>query len=920
MKINFLIYTLLFSLFSFAQKGTLTGIVSDKDAANAPLPFANVLVKGTTNGVTTDENGKYALSLDAGSYVIQFSFVGYESSEVTVNIVSGKTQTVNGALGSGGYKLKDVVITAISRNREKETALIAEQKNAIEMKQAIGSQELSRKGVSDAAGAVSKTAGVSEQEGVKNVFVRGLGDRYNSTTLNGMPMPSEDPEYKNISLKFFSSNIIKNINVNKTFNAGIYGDVGGANIDISSKELDQNKLLSISAGTGFNTSALGTNFLVADGYNYFGLLKNGSGIPINNLANYNFETSFDPNEQNNTVNYNFSFLGGRKFNLGGEKKLSIFGVILSNSEFVYKEGRVAQVNNQGGFKQNLDFKKYEYAASQTGLGTLDFSFGKGKSITYNALFIHDNIQSVGDYSGFNNSINDNDIAQNSFIRRQQVNNNNLFSNQLLFNYKFSERLDLNSGISYNKINGSEPDRRTNSFDYDYDNDNYIIGSNSPALNNRFFSELEENEISAKADFTFTINPSADLIKKVNFGGNFRKTDRRFDYVQFNFDFPNNTTQVEINNADAVFNQTNLSAGNFRIVTGRGTNTDAFDPLYYLGDRQIIAGYAQMVYPFSDKFTVQAGVRYENVDQLVQWDTNLGSSFNLTTNPSSIKKDYVLPSLTSRYAINSKNIIRFAASQTYTLPQFKETALFLYEDVNFSSFGNPDLIPAENLNFDLKYEWYLSSKEIISIGTFYKSIKDPINRIRVASAANELSYVNLGDAFATGFELEVRKNVYEIKGDTNSKNLTIGLNLSYLYTNVKVIDNATDKITVLPTNSESKLEGASPLLINSDLSYNFSNSKNSLTSSLVFNYFYDKVYSIGTATNENIVEKAVPTLDFVNRFEFVKNKLGINLSIKNILNPKFNLTQETFGNNTKTETIVGNFKKGIFASFGIYWNL
>jgi hypothetical protein len=142
----------------------------------------------------------------------------------------------------------------------------------------------------------------------------------------------------------------------------------------------------------------------------------------------------------------------------------------------------------------------------------------------------------------------------------------------------------------------------------------------------------------------------------------------------------------------------------------------------------------------------------------------------------------------------------------------------------------------------------------------------------------------------------------------------------LYTNVKVIDNATDKITVLPTNSESKLEGASPLLINSDLSYNFSNSKNSLTSSLVFNYFYDKVYSIGTATNENIVEKAVPTLDFVNRFEFVKNKLGINLSIKNILNPKFNLTQETFGNNTKTETIVGNFKKGIFASFGIYWNL
>jgi TonB-dependent receptor len=920
MKIYLVFLVSLFSFLSYSQKGTVTGLVTDKDAANASLPFANVVVKGTTNGVTTDENGKYSLSLDAGVYILQFSFIGYEATEATVNVVANKTQIVNGSLGSGGYQLEDVVITAVTRNREKESALIVEQKNAIEMKQAIGAQELSRKGVSDAAGAVSKTAGVSEQEGVKNVFVRGLGDRYNSTTLNGLPMPSEDPEYKNISLKFFSSNIIKNVNVNKTFNAGIYGDVGGANIDISSKELDQNKLLSLTAGTGYNSAALGTNFLVADGYNYFGLLKNGSGIPINNLSNYGFETSFDPNEQNNTINYNFSFLGGRKFDLGGDKKLSIFGVVLSNSEFVYKEGRVAQVNNQGGFKQNLEFKKYEYGASQTGLGTIDFTFGKGKSIVYNALFIHDNIQSVGDYSGFNNSINDNEIAQNSFIRRQQVNNNTLITNQLLFNYKFSEKLDVNAGVSYNRVDGSEPDRRTNSFDYDYDNENYVIGSNSPALNNRFFSKLQENDFTAKADFTFTLNPEADLVKKINFGTNYRRTERRFDYTQFNFDFPNNTTAIEINNADAVFNQANLSAGNFEIVTGRGINADALDPLFYLGDKQIVAGYAQMVYPFSEKFTVQAGVRYENVQQLVQWDTNLGSSFSLTDKPSYINKDYFLPSLTGRFELNSKNIIRFAASQTYTLPQFKENALFLYEDVNFSSFGNPNLVPAENLNFDLKYEWYLSNKEIISLGTFYKSIKDPINRIRVASAANELSYVNLGDAFATGFELEVRKNLYEVKGDTNSKNLAVGLNLSYLYTNVKVVDNPNDKITVLPTNDESKLEGASPLLINSDLSYNFSNKKNSLTSSIVFNYFYDKVYSIGTATNQNIVEKAVPTLDFVNKFEFIKNKLGINLSIKNILNPTFNLTQDTFANDTRTESVVGSFKKGIFASFGVFWNL
>ena len=911
---------------AFAQtKGTVAGVLTDKDANNATLPFANAAIKGTNVGTTTDENGKYTLTITEGKHILVFSFLGYENVEVPVTVKAGETITVNKALGSGSYKLDDVVVKGTTTNREKETAIIAEQRNAVDMKQAIGAQELSRKGVSDAAGAVAKTAGVSEQEGVKNVFVRGLGDRYNSSSLNGLPLPSEDPEYKNISLKFFSTDIIKNINVNKTFSCKLYGDIAGANIDIASKDMDQNEVLNVSGGTGFNSNAINSEFLVADGHNYFGSLENGSGIPITKLSLYDFENSYKPSNKNNTVNYNFSIAGGRKFKISDNKSLSLFGVILSNSDYIFKEGVVRQVNSQGGAKQDLKFKKYEYVASQAGLTNVKYKFGTGKSLTYNALFIHDSNQSIGDYNGFTTNINDNDFANNSFIRRQQINNNNLFSNQLLFDNKFSSKLETSAGLSYNTVRGSEPDRRTNSYDYDYEGtdgtNNYVVGSNSVALNNRFFSTLEENDLAAKLDFTYTFNPDADLVKKITFGSNYRNTKRTFNYTQFNFDFADNTTAIEINNPDAVFNQTGLNNGAFEIVTGRGTADNAFDPFYYKGDKTIIAAYTQIIYPFTEKFTLQLGFRYENIDQKVAWDTNLSSSVNdLTVDPSTIKKDYFLPSLTAKYSFNKKNILRFAASQTYTLPQFKETALFLYEDVNFSSFGNPDLVPATNLNFDLKYEFYLSSKELISLGTFYKKIQDPINRIRVASAANELSYVNFGDAFATGFELEARKAIIDIKNDAKSKNLAFGLNLSYLYTNQKIIDNPNDKLTVQPTNAEDKLEGASPLLINSDISYTYTNKKNSLTTSLVFNYFYDKIYSIGTATNENIVEKSIPTLDFVNKFEFVKDKLGINLSLKNILNPDFKLTQETSLNNTKTETVVSSYKKGVFGSFGIFWNL
>ncbi len=925
MRFKFLLVTLFICSIALSQnKGTVTGIISDKDLNNEPLAFANVMIKGTTNGVSTDVEGKYLINVEAGSYVLVISFLGYQSVEVPFTIKADEKITISKTIGSGSVSLDDIVVKT-TVNRQKETALLLEQKNAVEIKQAIGAQELSRKGVSDAAGAVAKTTGVSRQEGVKNVFVRGLGDRYNSTMLNGLPLPSEDPEYKNIALEFFSTDIIKNINVNKTFNATLYGDVAGANIDIASKDLDQSSVFSITAETGFNSNALNGNFLVADGQNYFGRLENGKNVPISNLSDYGFETSYNPSSKGSTLNNDFSIVGGKKFNVGEGKSLSLFGVVLSNTSYEFKEGSIGAFTSQGNAVRDLSFKKYDYAATQAGLASIKYKFGSGKSITYNGLYIHDNGQSVGDYNGFTTTVDDNEENDKSFIRRQQVNNNNLFSNQLLVDYKLSDKWDVNLGGSFSTIDGSEPDRRTNSATFDSVSNTYFVATNSPALNNRFFSILNEDDIAGKFEIAYTFNPDADLVKKLSFGANYRNTDRRFDYTILNFDAAGNNP-IDINNPDRFFNQTNLDLGRdnggFNIVTGRGTQPNtAFDPFYYKGKREILAGYAQMVYPISEKLTLQGGVRYEKIDQIVEWDTNISSSVNgLTTDPSIINKNYVLPSITAKYSFTDKNTVRFAASQTYTYPQFKETAPFLYEDVNFSSFGNPKLLPSENLNFDLKYDFYLSKKEIISFGTFYKQIKNPINRIRVASAANELSYVNLGDAFATGFEIEARKSIIDIQSGDNTTNLAFGLNLSYLYTDVKVIDVTTDDLTILPSNPESKLEGASPLLINSDISYSFSNERHSLTSSLVFNYFYDKVYSIGTSLTQNIIEKSVPTVDFVNKFEFIKNKLGIKLSFKNILNPDFKLTQETQNNNIITESEVSSYKKGFFGSFGIFWNL
>src|SRR6478609_2016498 len=232
MKLKFLFFTLFICVIGFSQnKGTITGILSDKDSNNQSLPFANVLIKGTKIGTNTDIDGKYTITIAPGKYTIQFSFVGYETVEVPVTVVANENVTANGSLGSGGYKLKDVVVKS-SSSREKETALLLDQKNAVVIKQSIGAQEMSRKGVSDVEEGLTKITGITKV-GSRGLFVRGLEDRYNNLLINDLAVPSNKPFTKIIPLDLFPTDIVGAIDVFKTINADLYGNFAGGTFTIA---------------------------------------------------------------------------------------------------------------------------------------------------------------------------------------------------------------------------------------------------------------------------------------------------------------------------------------------------------------------------------------------------------------------------------------------------------------------------------------------------------------------------------------------------------------------------------------------------------------------------------------------------------------------------------------------------------------
>ena len=899
-KILFITFLALSQIIAAQSKGTLKGLLTDKETNNEPLPFANVSIKGTTIGSTTDFDGNYIFKVPVGTHTVVFSFLGYKTIEKPFTIKAGETITLNQVMSAEeGVSLDEIVVKS-SSSKEKTSALILEQKKAVSIKTSIGAQELSVKGVSDAEGAVTKTAGVSK--GSKNIVVRGLGDRYNSTTLNGLPLPSDDPEYKNISLDFFDTSIIKNIGINKVFTSEINGDVGGANVDIASKELVKRSLVNLGVSLGANTQTISKEFLTIDGTNRFG--TQNSAIPVNDLGNYSFGNSFKPNSQNFQLNNSISFAGGKKYDINDDT-FSFFIVGGFDAGYNFLEGNIKQTTSAGTVFQDQDFSRYDYNVSQILMANLQYKFDAGHSIAYNHLFIHNNKQSIGDYFGEVNPEQDGDLE---FQRRQQTNNNEVYVNQLLANYKFSERLNFEAKGSLNFIRGNEPDRRTNK--YLLRDGFYSPQTSSAGENERFFSKLEENDYAAKGKFSYKLKEDDEDVSVLEFGGDYRYTERLFSATIFNHDFSTRVA-IDIDNPDAIFSQSSIDNNIFELETGRGSasNPNAFTPFTYRGKRQIFGAFGNVVYQLSDNLIASVGARFEKIQQRVTFNTNIAQSS--VEGPSFLDRTYVLPSFNIKYNFNENSIFRIAGSQTYTFPQFKETAPFKYQDITFSSQGNPDLKPSDNYNLDAKYEYYFSSSELITLTGFYKYIQNPISRSEIPSGGNTLTYLNVGnDASVYGVELEARKKI--INNEDKDLEVFAGLNTSFLMSNVNL-----DKSSVAQfTNTTSDLEGATPFLVNADISLNKKINENTLISSLVFNYFSERVYSVGTRGFENVLEKGIPTLDLVSSYKFNEH-YGLKLKATNLLNPDFQLTRAGF--NGGENVVLRNYKKGVNLSLGFTYD-
>ena len=488
----------------FAQNGTVTGTILDKEFNNEPLPFANIVIKGTKQGTSTDENGKYSISLKPGNYTLVIGYLGYETKEIPFTLKANEKKVINYTLEASGVQLADIEIIQVV-SKEKESALLQEQQKAVEIKQSIGAEEISKKGIGDVAAAVAKTSGISKQEGSSDIFVRGLGDRYNSTTMNGLPLPSNNPSTKNMSLDVFSTDIVEYIGIDKTFNYKNYGDFAGANVDIVSKTYKGSGMIEVGSGMNANSNAISQNkFYLQDGPSFHGF--SNQPIPNNPLASYNFTTSWDK-QAATPIGSSFYLRGGDSYSVGSNGKLSFFLNASFDNNYNYKEGvrRGGVEASQGVAYKDLFRKAYEYQTSSNAMANINYKINSNHNIKLNTMYINSTSQKHEEFTGV---IDIFDAAPNGggYLTRSTFERTSLLINQLLGNHTLSNRVNFDWGISYNMMTNVIPDRMQNTF-VPSDNDNpttspLIVSNLNKSDNHRYFQEMTDDELAGNFTLSY----------------------------------------------------------------------------------------------------------------------------------------------------------------------------------------------------------------------------------------------------------------------------------------------------------------------------------------------------------------------------------------------------------------------------------
>ncbi|MFY8213130.1 MAG: carboxypeptidase-like regulatory domain-containing protein [Flavobacterium sp.] len=933
MKYKLILSVLFVSVLSFAQnKGTLSGTVTDKDQNNLPLPFANVLIKGTTTGVTTDEKGTYKLSLAPGNYTIQFSFIGYENVEIPITIVSGENKTVNSSIGSGSYKLEDVTIKTV-RRKNTESAIVMEMKEAKQVVNAISAEQMKKGTDNNAAEAMQRVPGVTIVDG-RYVMIRGLSQRYNNVLINNALAPSTEVDLRTFSFDLIPTTALDKLVVYKTGSANLPGDFAGGIIEVSTSE-NTKEFTRAQVGFGYLTQTTFNDYLQSEGSGTDLLgFDNGfrqlpSSFPSTNElqasgrssqlrvdAAHSLKNNFETDNSSAFLDTQVSMGLGRNFDIGKVRvnSINIFGQSTQYQYYQRSFNRYFSLN--AGQDRPQDWLRYLYEtyakkSKITILSNWNFKFNDKTTIKFKNL-----LNQIGQ---------DETIIRNGYNFQQgpdfeyknyalSYNQRFIYTGQLEGIHKLNDNNKLEWVVGFNSVNDITPDlRRFRTFrNINSPNANYtIIDPPSSNLfdNSRFFGESDEKNISNGVNYTYTL----DRIKgaeelapiKLKAGYYIDYRSKKFNSRYFSYLVPGYVTTdraIELKNLPLgeIFNNQNVNASDGWAIEEGTRPIDSFSGTNLYG-----AGYAMAELPLG-KFDITTGVRLEhNTQNLIAKNDFEDKSVEKVTS-------FILPSINVAYTFNEKKLLRFAYSRTLNRPEFREIAPFLFYDfVNDRGIEGRPLDVATIDNVDLRYELYPRKGETMSFGFFYKRFKNPIELVaQITTEQPQFFYKNADKAQNAGVEIEFRKSFSELFSSKFLQRFSANVNAAYIVSEVN-LGNVTSQ------QADRALQGQSPYIINVALGYEDKNK--GLNANLIYNRFGERIDTVGDVLFPTIYELPRDNIDFTISKD-IKN-VNVKIGIQDLLNSPFRFYEDSNRDETinSRDNVVSKYNRGTMFTLDLTYN-
>lgn len=905
-------------------QGRITGRVMDAESAR-PLPGVQVYLADRSVGAITDVNGRYLLrSVPQGTHSVVVESLGYGTKTVAgVEVKTTGTVSLDITLRQQALELEGISVTA-ERERGSSAYLLDRRRTESALVDALGEAQISRSPDSDAAEVARRMTGVTVSDG-KYVFIRGLGQRYSQTALNGSPLPSPEPEREAVPLDLFPSGFLESLTTRKSYTPDQPADFSGGTVEIVTRDFPSEFVVRLGIGTKVNTMSQFENGWLAspvsgdldflgldDGTRAFpgevsralGGLE-GARLPadpaLREQLGHAFAPGFavSPRATPLPRSLDLSVGGTTEF---FDRELGLFLAGTYSDDYAIRDDEVERKFRTSGFDPAIpEDRRQPNVAYTFRRGTRNVNWGFLGNAIVNLTPEHQ----VGIRSTFNVSTEDeartyqgvNQEDLGGLVRSERT---RYLERLLLWGQLFGEHQVMwDSRVSW-RLNGAwanrdEPGLReaiyvNNSTDSSQPYYLEPVGESGRYL----YSELDETDLNGEVDWRLPFDLWGGEAA-VQVGGAYRDKARGFAARRFHWSF-----------LGGIYTDLDSALAGGQIVgqarqPGEFSISDVVEPgdVYDVEDRRI-AGYLMLDLPVTESLQAIAGVRVET------YDLTLDARGGVVAERDEMD---LAPSLNLIYSLSDEMKLRGAFSHTVDRPEFRELAPFQFTEAASlrQVFGSPDLVPADITSADLRWDWFFAPGEIASAGVFWKRIDNPIEQVFVAAASSAYSFQNGGEGTVLGVELDARVGLDRISDVLEGLSMT---------SNLSVIDS---EVTVdsagafLPTNPRRPLEGQASYVLNLGLTYG--SGYRGWEAGVFFNRLGERLTAAGGSGIPDIYEQPRNQLDATFRLSLPWNG-SLKLKGSNLLDESFVFEQEANG----IAQVQRQYSLGRTFSLGLSWEL